>query len=166
LAGPWPSPEEDRILHTRSQLLDQLAMLLGGRCAEELVFGDPTTGAQNDIERATQIARSMVTQWGMSTTIGPVQLGTPDGDVVVGRDGTAAREYSESVATRVDDEVARLVGEAQERATDLLRRQRLTLDQLAAALVERETLDVDELAVIFAGLDPPAPVRGAAPTPA
>jgi cell division protease FtsH len=159
-------PEEDRILHTRSQLLDQLAMLLGGRCAEELVFGDPTTGAQNDIERATQIARSMVTQWGMSTTIGPVQLGSPDGDVFVGRDGTAAREYSESVATRVDDEVARLVSEAQQRATDLLRRQRLTLDQLAAALVDRETLDVDELAVIFAGLDPPAPVRGAAPTPA
>jgi cell division protease FtsH len=159
-------PEEDRILHTRSQLLDQLAMLLGGRCAEELVFGDPTTGAQNDIERATQIARSMVTQWGMSTAIGPVQVGSPDGDVFVGRDGTGAREFSESVAARVDDEVARLVGEARERATDLLRRQRLTLDQLAAALVERETLDVDDLAVIFAGVVPPAPVRGAAPAPA
>ena len=75
-------PEEDRILHTRSELLDQLAMLLGGRCAEELVFGDPTTGAQNDIERATQIARSMVTQWGMSSALGPVQLGAPDGDAV------------------------------------------------------------------------------------
>jgi cell division protease FtsH len=159
-------PEEDRILHTRSQLLDQLAMLLGGRCAEELVFEDPTTGAQNDIERATQIARSMVTQWGMSPSIGPVQLGTPDGDVFVGRDGPATREYSESVATQVDGEVARLVGEARQRATDLLRRQRPTLDRLAAALVERETLDVDELAAIFAGLDPPAPVRGAAPTPA
>jgi cell division protease FtsH len=141
-------------------------MLLGGRCAEELVFGDPTTGAQNDIERATQIARSMVTQWGMSTTIGPVQLGSPDTDVAGGRDGTAAREYSESVATRIDDEVARLVTEARQRAIDLLQRHRTTLDLLAAALVERETLDVDELAAIFAGLDPPAPVRGPAPTPA
>jgi len=171
-------PEEDRILHTRSQLLDQLAMLLGGRSAEELVFGDPTTGAQNDIERATQIARSMVTQWGMSAAIGPVQLGAPDGDVFVGRDGTGAREFSETVATRIDGEVGRLVGEARERATDLLRRERVTLDRLAAALVERETLDVDELAVIFAGLvptalpepipgpEPPEPVRGPAATPA
>ena len=157
-------PEEDRVLHTRSYLLDQLAMLLGGRCAEELVFSDPTTGAQNDIERATQIARSMVTQWGMSATIGPVQLGTPDGDVFVGRDGTATREYSETVATRIDAEVARLVGEARERALELLRTQRATLDRLAGALVERETLDVHELATVFAGLDPPAPVRGAAPT--
>ena len=107
-------PEEDRILHTRSQLLDQLAMLLGGRCAEELVFGDPTTGAQNDIERATQIARSMVTQWGMSTVDRPgaARL-SPTATSFVGRDGTAAREYSESVATRIDDEVARLVSEAQ-----------------------------------------------------
>src|SRR5207344_908002 len=85
-------PEEDRILHTRSELLDQLAMLLGGRSAERLVFDDPTTGAHNDIERATQIARSMVTQWGMSETIGPIQLGAPDGDVFVGRDGQGARE--------------------------------------------------------------------------
>ena len=153
-------PEEDRILHTRSELLDQLAMLLGGRGAEELVFGDPTTGAQNDIERATQIARSMVTQWGMSTVIGPVQLGQPDGDVFVGRDGPAGREYSESVATRIDDEVTRLVQAARERAADVLRAQRPTLDRLAAALVKQETLDVDELAVIFAGIDP-ASVRGA-----
>src|SRR5207342_340627 len=96
----------------------------------------------------------------MSTVIGPVQLGQPDGDVFVGRDGPSGREYSESVATRIDDEVTRLVQAAQERAADVLRSQRPTLDQLAAALVERETLDVDELAVIFAGLDP-APVRGA-----
>jgi cell division protease FtsH len=155
-------PEEDRILHTRSQLLDQLAMLLGGRCAEDLVFGDPTTGAQNDIERATQIARSMVTQWGMSRALGPVQLGAGDSEPAAGRDG-AAREYSESVAARIDGEVARLVGEAQERATDLLVRQRVTLDRLAEALVAQETLDVDELAVIFAGIDPPAPVRGPSP---
>jgi len=108
----------------------------------------------------------MVTQWGMSAVIGPVQLGQPDGDPLVGRDGNGAREYSESVATRVDDEVTRLVQAAQERATDVLRTQRATLDRLAAALVELETLDLDQLTVIFAGLDPPAPVRGATSTQA
>ncbi len=156
-------PEEDRILHTRSELLDQLAMLLGGRSAERLVFDDPTTGAHNDIERATQIARSMVTQWGMSETIGPIQLGAPDGDVFVGRDGQGAREYSETIASAVDAEVTRLVQEAQERALDILRRERPTLDRLAAALVERETLDDEELAVIFAGLSD-EPVRGSTAT--
>jgi cell division protease FtsH len=156
-------PEEDRILHTRSELLDQLAMLLGGRSAERLVFDDPTTGAHNDIERATQIARSMVTQWGMSETIGPIQLGAPDGDVFVGRDGQGAREYSETLASAVDAEVTRLVQEAQERALDILRRERPTLDRLAAALVERETLDDVELAVIFAGLSD-EPVRGSTAT--
>jgi cell division protease FtsH len=143
-------PEEDRILHTRSQLLDQLAMLLGGRGAELLVFGDPTTGAQNDIERATQIARSMVTQWGMSDVLGPVQLGPADGDVFVGRDGSGGREYSETMATRIDAEVTRLVEEAQARARAVLEAERPTLDRLAAALVDHETLAGDELVAIFA----------------
>jgi cell division protease FtsH len=143
-------PEEDRILHTRSQLLDQLAMLLGGRGAELLVFGDPTTGAQNDIERATQIARSMVTQWGMSDVLGPVQLGPADGDVFVGRDGSGGREYSETMATRIDAEVTRLVEEAQARARAVLVAERPTLDRLAAALVDHETLAGDELDAIFA----------------
>jgi cell division protease FtsH len=147
-------PEEDRILHTRSQLLDQLAMLLGGRSAEHLVFSDPTTGAYNDIERATQIARSMVTQWGMSETIGPVQLGAPDGEGPASRDGGASKEFSETVATRVDGEVSRLVQEAQDRAIEILRRERRTLDRLAAALVERETLSEEELAEIFATTAP------------
>jgi cell division protease FtsH len=145
-------PEEDRILHTRSELLDTLAMLLGGRGAELLVFGDPTTGAQNDIERATQIARSMVTQWGMSDILGPVQFGQGDGDVFVGRDGTNTRDYSESMATRIDAEVTRLVEEAQGRARTILEAERPALDRLAAALVERETLAEDELTAVFASV--------------
>jgi cell division protease FtsH len=161
-------PEEDRILHTRSELLDTLAMLLGGRGSELLVFGDPTTGAQNDIERATQIARSMVTQWGMSDILGPVQFGQADGDVFVGRDGTNTRDYSESMATRIDAEVTRLVEEAQTRARTILEAERPALDRLAAALVERETLAEDELTDIFvtvsgAGL---ASVQGSAEAPA
>jgi cell division protease FtsH len=161
-------PEEDRILHTRSELLDTLAMLLGGRGAELLVFGDPTTGAQNDIERATQIARSMVTQWGMSDTLGPVQFGQADGDVFVGRDGTNTRDYSESMATRIDAEITRLVEEAQARARTILEAERPALDRLAAALVDRETLAEDDLTDIFvtvsgAGL---ASVQGSAGAPA
>ena len=161
-------PEEDRILHTRSELLDTLAMLLGGRGAELLVFRDPTTGAQNDIERATQIARSMVTQWGMSEALGPVQFGPGDGDVFVGRDGSNAREYSESMATRIDAEVTRLVEEAQARARSVLEAERATLDRLAAALVERETLAEDELTDIFATVSGAglASVRAAAEAPA
>jgi cell division protease FtsH len=143
-------PEEDRILHTRSELLDQLAMLLGGRGAEKLVFDDPTTGAQNDIERATQIARAMVTQWGMSESVGPVQLGAPDGEVVAGRDNQGGREFSETVAAHVDAEVTRLVAEAQRRAEAILVEERPTLDLLASKLIEHETLSEDELAPIFA----------------
>jgi cell division protease FtsH len=161
-------PEEDRILHTRSELLDTLAMLLGGRGAELLVFGDPTTGAQNDIERATQIARSMVTQWGMSDTLGPVQFGQADGDVFVGRDGTNTRDYSESMATRIDAEVTRLVEEAQARARTILEAERPTLDRLAAALVDRETLAEDELTDVFATVSGAglASVQGSAGAPA
>jgi cell division protease FtsH len=144
-------PEEDRIIHTRSELLDQLAMLLGGRAAEQLVFDDPTTGAQNDIEKATQIARSMVMQWGMSDVIGPIQMGTADSEPAgAGRDG---RELSETVATMVDAEVSRLVQDAQDRALAILRQHRPTLDRLAAELVEHETLIDEELAVIFAGIE-------------
>jgi cell division protease FtsH len=161
-------PEEDRILHTRSQLLDQLAMLLGGRGAELLVFGDPTTGAQNDIERATQIARSMVTQWGMSDALGPVQLGPADGDVFVGRDGAGGRDYSETMATRIDAEVTRLVEEAQAQAQAVLVAERPTLDRLAAALVRQETLAGDDLHAIFATVSGVGlgPVPGPAGAPA
>jgi cell division protease FtsH len=143
-------PEEDRIIHTRSELLDQLAMLLGGRAAEQLVFHDPTTGAQNDIEKATQIARSMVTQWGMSDAVGPVQMGSGDGDPNGGRE---AREFSESLAATVAAEVSRLVQEAQDRALAMLAEHRPVLDRLAAQHVEHETLNDEELAQIFAGIE-------------
>jgi cell division protease FtsH len=157
-------PEEDRIIHTRSQLLDQLAMLLGGRASEQLVFDDPTTGAQNDIEKATQIARSMVTQWGMSDAIGPVQMGSGDSDSPSGRDSQGGREVSDAVAARVDAEVSRLVQEAQDRAVSILEEHRPVLDRLAAELVDHETLNDDELAVIFAALGggPPRDTSAAA----
>jgi cell division protease FtsH len=147
-------PVEDRNLKTRSELRDEMAMLLGGRTAEEIIFGDPTTGAQNDIERATQIARAMVTQFGMSDTIGPLQLGHRSGEVFLGKEaGQHEANYSDAVASAVDAEIRRLVDEAHDEAREILLLHRATLDQLADALVANETLGDDELSEIFGHLD-------------
>ncbi|HSH23280.1 MAG TPA: ATP-dependent zinc metalloprotease FtsH [Acidimicrobiales bacterium] len=145
-------PTEDRFMQTRSQLCDELAMLLGGRTAEELVFGDPTTGAQNDIERATQIARAMVTEFGMTDVLGPQQLGQKDGEPFLGRDMGHRRDYSDEVAATVDAEVRRLIEHAHDEAAEILRQHRKTLDLLADVLVERETVDTPELLEIFGDL--------------
>ena len=145
-------PVEDKYMRTRSELRDELAMLLGGRTAEELVFGDPTTGAQNDIERATQIARSMVTEFGMTDTIGPQQLGQKAHEPFLGRDMGAQANYSDAVAANIDAEVRRLIDEAHEEAAEILKLHRGTLDRLADALVERETLDTPELIEFFGEL--------------
>ncbi|MGD9791972.1 MAG: ATP-dependent zinc metalloprotease FtsH [Acidimicrobiia bacterium] len=141
-------PETDRVITTRSKLLDDLAMLLGGRSAEELVFGEPTTGAQNDIERTTQIARAMVTEFGMSD-LGPQQLGTVAGEVFLGREVGGTPAHSDEVASKIDREVARIIDAAHARALDLLTANRALLDRLAAALVERETLEDPDLAEIL-----------------
>jgi cell division protease FtsH len=142
-------PTEDRYLMRRSELCHQLAMLLGGRTAEELVFGDPTTGASDDIERATAIARAMVTQYGMSDTLGPQQLGQRSGEPFLGRDVGHERDYSDAVAAAVDGEVRRLLDEAHGEAVAILSEHRATLDRLASELVERETLDEPALAAVF-----------------
>ena len=146
-------PTEDKHMQTRSELRDELAMLLGGRTAEELVFGDPTTGAQNDIERATQIARAMVTEFGMTDAIGPQQIGVRSHEPFLGRDmGGGSRDYSDEVAARVDDEVRVLIDNAHEEARQILRQHRRILDRLADQLCERETLDTPELLEIFGDL--------------
>jgi cell division protease FtsH len=142
-------PIEDRYLVTRSELYDELAMLLGGRTAEELIFEDPTTGAQNDIEKATAISRAMVTEYGMSDALGPQQLGQKQGEVFLGRDYGHTANYSDSVASRIDEEVRRLIDEAHTQARAILTRHRSVLDELATALIERETLDTPELMAII-----------------
>jgi cell division protease FtsH len=155
-------PEADKYLVTRSELRDQLTMLLGGRTAEEMIFHDPTTGAQNDIERASQIARSMVTEYGMSDLIGPQQLGQKNGEVFLGRDLGHQPNYSEEVAARIDAEVRRLIDEAHTEALDVLTENRKVLDQLAKALVEKETLDTPEVMAILG----PVPKRPSRTRPA
>ncbi len=143
-------PIEDRFLVTRSELVDELAMLLGGRTAEELVFSDPTTGAQNDIERATTVARQMVTEYGMSDVLGPVRLGQPQGEVFLGRDLTSTPDYSESVASRIDVEVRALVDAAHRTARAILEENRAVLDVLSSELVEKETLDTERVQEVLA----------------
>src|SRR3712207_487143 len=134
-------PTDDKYSTTRNELLDQLAYALGGRVAEELVFHDPTTGAANDIEKATGLARRMVTQFGMSERVGAIKLGQSSGEVFLGRDMGHERDYSEGVASIVDEEVRRLIEAAHDEAWEILVENRDILDQLVLALLEQETLD-------------------------
>ena len=143
-------PLDDKYSITRNELLDQLAYAMGGRVAEELVFRDPTTGASNDIEKATAIARRMVTEFGMSSSIGSVKLGSGSGEMFLGRDVGHQRDYSDGLAERIDAEVRALIDQAHDEAWKVLTANRPILDQLAKELLEKETLDHNQLAGIFA----------------
>lgn len=143
-------PLEDKYSVTRNELLDQLTYAMGGRVAEEIVFHDPTTGASNDIEKATSIARRMVTEYGMSADIGAVKLGQAQGEVFLGRDMGHQRDYSEEIAEKVDLEVRTLIEKAHDEAWHVLNENRDVLDRLARELLEKETLDHEQLAEIFA----------------
>ena len=145
-------PLDDKYSVTRNELLDQLTYAMGGRVAEEIVFHDPTTGASNDIEKATAIARRMVTEYGMSTDIGAVKLGQASGEVFLGRDMGHQRDYSDSVAQAVDTEVRNFIDRAHTEAWKVLMDNRAILDRLATELLEKETLDHHQLATIFEGV--------------
>jgi cell division protease FtsH len=147
-------PENDRYLRTRSQLEDDLAMLLGGRVAEEMIFGDPTTGAADDISRVTDLAQAMVAEYGMSRTLGPRRFGKESGEPFLGKDFSSESATSAGQVASVDSEVDRLVREAYDEARAILIAHWETLDALAEALLEHETLGRDELAVIFADVEP------------
>ena len=142
-------PLDDKYSTTRNEILDQLAFALGGRVAEEMIFHDPTTGAGNDIEKATSLARRMVTQFGMSERIGAIKLGQEQGEVFLGRDIGHQRDYSESVAGIVDEEIRRLIEAAHDEAWHALNDNRDVLDHLVLELLEKETLGKAQLAEIF-----------------
>ena len=144
-------PTEDKYLVTRSELIDELAMLLGGRVSEEMIFGDITTGDQNDIERATKIARQMIMEYGMSAKLGPVTLGHKQEQVFLGRDFAAEPNYSDKVAYEIDREVRRLVEEAHKEAERIITEQRGRLDVIAKILIDRETIDKEELLGLLEG---------------
>ncbi|HEU0256334.1 MAG TPA: ATP-dependent zinc metalloprotease FtsH [Microbacteriaceae bacterium] len=143
-------PIEDKYSVTREELLDQMAYAMGGRVAEEVVFHDPTTGASNDIEKATGIARKMVTEYGMSADIGSVKLGQPSGEVFLGHNMGQERDYSENVAEKVDQEVRALIEKAHDEAWQVINANRDILDRLAGELIEKETLDHIRIEEIFA----------------
>ena len=145
-------PEQDTYSTTRNQMLDQLAYMLGGRAAEEMVFHDPTTGASNDIEKATSVAKAMVTQYGMTEKLGAIKYGTEGRDVFLGRDLNHQRDYSEDVASTIDAEVRKLIDNAHHEAYAILDNNRAILDKLVVELLEKETLDKEEVAKIFSKL--------------
>lgn len=134
-------PDEDKVLNSRNQMRDELAVFLGGRVAEELFCDDITTGASNDLERATKMARSMVTNYGMSSELGVQVFGQPNHEVFLGRDYGNTQDYSDDTARRIDDEVARIMKEAHDRAEAILSAHRDQMDLMASVLLERETVD-------------------------
>jgi cell division protease FtsH len=142
-------PIDDRHTYSREYLVDELAVFFGGRAAEELVLGSMTTGAGNDIERATELARKMVCEWGMSEKLGPMTFGKKEEEIFLGRDFTQRVDYSETTAVQIDNEVRRILLEAYERAKLLLRRNVEVLHKMAEALLEREVIDGADIDVIL-----------------
>jgi cell division protease FtsH len=153
-------PDQDKYSQTRSELLDTLAYMMGGRAAEEMVFHDPTTGAGNDIEKATAVARAMVTQYGMTDRLGAIKLGESNSEPFLGRDIGHSRNYSEEVAAAVDEETKKLLANAHQEAFDILEMNRDVLDSLVLELMDKETLDKEQVATIF------LPLRRRPPRPA
>src|SRR6201996_6453585 len=152
-------PTEDKFLVSRAEMLDQLAMLLGGRTAEELIFHEPTTGAANDIEKATQIARGMITEYGMSDRLGGRKFGSGGGEPFRGRDMPHSRDYSDEIASSIDEEIHRLIETAHDEAWEVLTEYRDVLDALVLRLLEKETVSRPEVLEIFASVQK-RPVRG------
>lgn len=144
-------PTQDRYLISKVELLDRLAVLLGGRVAEDLIFQDVTTGAQNDLERATKIARQMITEYGMSETLGPMTLGRKQHEVFLGKDISQERDYSEEVANKIDKEIRTIIDSAYARAKEILTKNKRKLKKIATSLIERETLEGTELDLLLNG---------------
>ena len=158
-------PEEDRYAYDRIYLLSRIAVLFGGRIAEELFMNQMTTGASNDFERATQMARDMVTRYGMSDALGPMVYGENEGEVFLGRSVTTHKNMSEATMEKVDAEIRRIIDEQYALARRLLEEQRDKVEAMAAALLELETIDADQINDIMAGKPPRPPKQPQAPSP-
>src|SRR5690606_31286068 len=153
-------PADEKHNYTRDYLNDRIAILLGGRIAEEIMLGQITTGAGNDLERATEMARAMVCEWGMSDAMGPLTFGKKEEQIFLGREIAQRSDYSEDTALRIDQEVKRIVTENYERALRILQENRQGLQNLADALLAREVLDAEQVKRIVSGLpldEPPTP---------
>jgi cell division protease FtsH len=163
----WSLPPEDRYLVSKSEMLDEITGLLGGRVAEHMVFNEITTGASNDLERASQMARDMVTEYGMSERLGPLKFGHRHGNPFLGRDLMEDRNYSEDVAKAIDEEVRNIMEGSYERAREVLDQHRELMDKMVDVLLERETIGRDEFLALMRGEtlpEPPASAPPATPT--
>ena len=144
-------PQEDKFLTTRAELADQMAMTLGGRAAEEIVFGEITTGASNDLEKVTQTAKQMVMRFGMSDKLGPRVFGHDHGQPFLGREFSSEPDYSDEIAREIDDEIRRIVESAHQEAKDILTEHRESLEKISQILVKRETIEKEEFAALLEG---------------
>ncbi len=144
-------PQEDKFLTTRAELLDTMAMTLGGRAAEEIVFSEITTGASNDLEKVTQTAKQMVMRFGMSERLGPRVFGHDHGQPFLGREFSSEPDYSDEIAREIDDEIRRIVESAHQRAKDILNEYRDSLEVTSLSLMKRETIEKEEFAALLAG---------------
>jgi cell division protease FtsH len=161
-------PTDEKHNYSKEYLMDQIAILFGGRIAEELTIGSITTGASNDLERATELARRMVCEWGMSGEMGPLTFGKKEEQIFLGREIAQHQDYSENTALKIDQEVKRIVTERYARATELLTGHKDKLMEMADALLARESLDAEQVRRIMAGLpidEPSAAAPDAAPAP-
>jgi cell division protease FtsH len=154
----WFTPSEDRMdtgLYSRAYLENQMAVALGGRLAEEIIFGEEevTTGASNDLQQVARVAKQMITRFGMSDRLGPVALGRQQGNMFLGRDIMSERDFSEETAAAIDEEVRKLVDTAYSRAKEVLLDNRKVLDEIAQMLIEKETVDAEELQAILGNND-------------
>jgi cell division protease FtsH len=154
----WFTPSEDRMdtgLYSRAYLENQMAVALGGRLAEEIIFGEEevTTGASNDLQQVARVAKQMITRFGMSDRLGPVTLGRQQGNMFLGRDIMSERDFSEETAAAIDEEVRKLVDTAYIRAKEVLVNNRKVLDEIAQMLIEKETVDAEELQEILGNND-------------
>jgi cell division protease FtsH len=145
-------PEDERYLTSKAELKDKLAMLMGGRVAEEIIFADPTTGASNDIEKATEIARRMVMEFGMSDKLGPMLYGKGSNEVFLGRDYGRQQDYSDEVASSIDDEVKSLLSDAHIVAGKIIKKFKKQMEIMVKVLIEKETIDKEEVAKIFSSI--------------
>ena len=155
LGYTWNMPESDRYLHSKSQFADELATMLGGRVAELLIFKEATTGASNDLQRSTELAKKMVTRFGMSDKLGPIVFGGREEHVFLGREIHEQKNYSEKIAALIDEEIASIIETAEDRATTVLKKYKKELDAIAAKLLKDETIEREEFEAFFSDIDTP-----------
>jgi cell division protease FtsH len=147
-------PTEDKFMVKKREIIDKLAHMMAGRVAEEIRFEDITTGASSDLQRATETARRMITQYGMSESLGPLTFGHDPGQPFVGRDYGMGQEYSDETADKIDGEIRRVIGEAYDMAGKILNEHRDELDKISLLLIDKETIDREEFEALVAGQDP------------